>query len=95
MFAACPDAAVWPVHGQQRAMADLDQPAYCASQCPAGSIGAASSDEREVLVAVVAVQQDRPAGGGNSAGCYGGRRDLRERPITPAANRPYGSIPFF
>ena len=82
MLAVCPDAADWPVHRPQRAMADLDQPAYCASQCPAGSIGAASSDEREVLVAVVVVQQGRPAGGENSAGCYGGRIDLRERPIT-------------
>ncbi|MGL5485189.1 MAG: hypothetical protein ACRDC6_02750 [Shewanella sp.] len=41
MFAVCPDAAAWPIHGPQRAMADLDQPAYSASQCPVGSISAA------------------------------------------------------
>jgi len=35
------------------------------------------------LVAVVAVQQERPAGGENSAGRYGRRIDLRERSITP------------
>ena len=32
---------------------------------------------------VVAVKQDRPAGGGSAAGRYGERIDLRERPITP------------
>ncbi|VXA88671.1 hypothetical protein AERO8C_70299 [Aeromonas veronii] len=35
------------------------------------------------MVAVVAVTQGRPVGGGNSAGHYGGRIYLRERPITP------------
>ena len=65
-------------------MTDQYQAAYSVGlRRPVGSISAASSDEREVLIVVVAVQQERPTGVENSAGRYGGRIHLRERPITP------------
>ena len=35
------------------------------------------------MALVAVVEQERPAGGGSSAGGYGGRVNLRERPITP------------
>ena len=43
------------------------------------------------LVAVVAVQQRRPAGGGNAGDRYGGRIDLRDRPITPEGSSILGT----
>lgn len=38
---------------------------------------------RETFVPAVPASQRRPAGGGNTAGRYGGRTYLREYPIMP------------